>query len=138
MFKAIDDTGNGMITEERLNHLLGNSQRSQDIQHFPLLHVLRGILHHFAAPRPNCFVFTWVKQLRTVRAYLETLDLAVPEGTALFHILVPQPNDDQIRGKSIFGVVVMPKGFPNKSIYASVASRGSFAQTALHGVLILK
>ncbi|CAE7577260.1 Scn11a [Symbiodinium natans] len=48
MFKAIDDTGNGMITEERLNALLSNS---------------------------------------TVRAYLETLDLAVPEGTALFHIL---------------------------------------------------
>ncbi|CAE7824378.1 CACNA1I [Symbiodinium sp. CCMP2592] len=48
MFKAIDETGNGMITEERLNQLLCNP---------------------------------------TVRAYLETLDLAVPEGTALFHIL---------------------------------------------------
>lgn len=48
MFKAIDETGNGMITEERLNQLLSNP---------------------------------------TVRAYLETLDLAVPEGTALFHIL---------------------------------------------------
>mmetsp|Transcript_30616 Transcript_30616/g.68802 ORF Transcript_30616/g.68802 Transcript_30616/m.68802 type:complete len:597 (-) Transcript_30616:125-1915(-) len=49
MFKAIvDDSGNSMITEERLNALLSHP---------------------------------------TVKAYLETLDLAVPEGTALFNIL---------------------------------------------------
>ncbi|CAJ1436307.1 unnamed protein product [Effrenium voratum] len=48
IFEAIDETGNGMITEERLNQILEN-------------------------PR--------------VKAYFETLDLAVHEGTALFHIL---------------------------------------------------
>ncbi|OLP93596.1 hypothetical protein AK812_SmicGene24472 [Symbiodinium microadriaticum] len=58
MFKAIDETGNGMITEERLNQLLSNPQHDWQLE-----------------------------KKRTVRAYLETLDLAVPEGTALFHIL---------------------------------------------------
>eukprot|EP00913_Durusdinium_trenchii_P023704 g22265.t1 len=47
-FSHIDDSGNGMITEERLNAMLEN-------------------------PR--------------VKAYFDTLDLAVHEGTALFHIL---------------------------------------------------
>ena len=125
MFWAIDETGNGMITEERLNALLSNST-----------HGCQMIRLHVAGSRCPCYavsgtttllcygmfpyavrcgpVMLCAEQLmrrcmmhssvmwyalrpayllRTVRAYLETLDLAVPEGTALFHILAPQlPN----------------------------------------------